>query len=89
MNINETVVIPVIMSIVQIAKGLGMPRKFSAVLAVVIGAVIGVFFVEPQSIKMGIFKGVIYGLTASGLYSGTKNTYEQVITRKANKSRKY
>ena len=88
MNINETVVIPIIMAIVELAKGIGMPKKFSAVLAVIIGALIGVFFVEPQCIKMGIFKGIVYGLTASGLYSGTKNTYEQVRTRKANKNRK-
>jgi len=78
MNISETVVVPVIISIVQLAKGLGMPKKFSAIIAVIVGAVIGVFFIEPQSIKIGIFKGIVYGLTASGLYSGTKNTYEQI-----------
>ena len=87
MNINETVVIPIIMSLVELAKGLGVPRKFSSLLAVVIGTIIGVIFVEPQSIKMGILKGIIYGLTASGLYSGAKNTYEQVKTRKTKKSK--
>lgn len=88
MNINETIVVPVIMSLVQIAKGLGMPKKFSSLLAVVIGALIGVFFMEPQSIKAGIFKGIIYGLTASGLYSGTKNTIEQVRPKKTKSTKK-
>jgi len=78
MNINETVAVPIIISIVQLAKGIGMPKKFSAIIAVIVGALIGVFFIEPQSIKIGIFKGIVYGLTASGLYSGTKNTYEQI-----------
>lgn len=87
MNINESVVIPVIMSLVELAKGLGMPKKFSSLLAVVIGTIIGVIFVEPQCMKIGIFKGIIYGLTASGLYSGAKNTYEQVKTRKTRKSK--
>ena len=78
MNINEAVIIPVIMSIVELVKGLGMPKKFSALIAVVVGALLGVFFIEPNSIRAGLLKGIVYGLTASGLYSGTKNTYEQV-----------
>lgn len=78
MNMNETVVIPVIMSIVELVKGLGFPKKFSALVAVITGALLGVFFIEPQCIRAGLFKGIVYGLTASGLYSGTKNTYEQV-----------
>lgn len=82
MHLTETVVVPIIMSIVELAKGLGLPKKFSAIIAVIIGALIGVFFVEPQSIKIGIFKGIVYGLTASGLYSGTKNTFQQVKPRK-------
>lgn len=82
MNINETVVVPIIISIVQLVKGLGMPKKFSAIVAVVVGVLIGVFFIEPQSIRIGIFKGIVYGLTASGLYSGTKNTYQQIRCNK-------
>ena len=78
MNINEAVIIPVIMSIVELIKGLGMPKKYSALAAVVVGVLMGIFFIEPGSIRSGLFKGIVYGLTASGLYSGTKNTYEQV-----------
>lgn len=85
MSLNESVVVPIIMSIVQLAKGLGMPRKFSALLAVVVGALIGVFFMDPQCIQTGIFKGIVYGLTASGLYSGTKNTFEQMKPKKSKK----
>lgn len=85
MNLNETVVIPIIMSIVEMAKGLGLPGKFSAVVAVIVGAIIGVFFVDPHSLKIGLFKGIVYGLTASGLYSGTKNTIQQVNQRKKKK----
>lgn len=77
MNLNETVVVPIIMSIVQMAKGLGMPRKFSSLVAVIVGAILGVFFVEPHCFRTGLLKGIVYGLTASGLYSGTKNTVEQ------------
>ncbi|MGI6585980.1 MAG: hypothetical protein GX301_11280 [Gracilibacteraceae bacterium] len=87
MNINETLVVAIIISLTQLAKGLGLPKKFSALAAVVIGVLIGVFFMEPQCIKAGIFKGIVYGLSASGLYSGTKNTIEQVNGRKAKKKK--
>lgn len=88
MNINEAVIIPVIMSIVELVKGLGMPKKFSALAAVVVGILMGVFFVEPNSIRSGLLKGIVYGLTASGLYSGTKNTYEQVKSNLDNGNKK-
>ena len=78
MSLNETIIIPIIMSIVEMFKGIGLPSKFSAVVAVVVGALLGVFYMEPQSIKNGLLKGIIYGLTAAGLYSGTKNTFQQV-----------
>ena len=82
MNLNETVVIPIIMSLVEMLKGVGLPSKFSAIVSVIVGALIGVFFVEPHCIKTGLFKGIVYGLSASGLYSGTKNTIQQVNQRK-------
>lgn len=78
MNMNETVIIPVIMSLVELLKGLGLPKRFSALAAVIAGAVFGLVFIDPQCARIGLFKGIIYGLTASGLYSSTKNTYQQV-----------
>lgn len=78
MNMNEAVIIPVIMSLVELLKGLGLPKKFSALAAVVAGALLGVLFIDPQCIRVGLFKGIVYGLTASGLYSSAKNTYQQV-----------
>ncbi|HQL36868.1 MAG TPA: hypothetical protein PLG67_09790 [Bacillota bacterium] len=88
MNISETLVVPIIVSLTQLAKELGMPKKFCALAAVVIGVIIGVFFLEPQCIKTGVFKGIVYGLSASGLYSGTKNTIEQVNGKNVKKKKK-
>ena len=50
MNISETLVVPIIVSLTQLAKELGLPKKFCALAAVVIGVIIGVFFLEPQCI---------------------------------------
>ncbi|HRU41739.1 MAG TPA: hypothetical protein P5021_07125 [Candidatus Diapherotrites archaeon] len=88
MNISETLVVPIIVSLTQLAKELGLPKKFCALAAVVIGVIIGVFFIEPQCIKTGVFKGIVYGLSASGLYSGTKNTIEQVNGKNVKKKKK-
>jgi L-cystine uptake protein TcyP (sodium:dicarboxylate symporter family) len=85
MQFNESIIVPIIMSIVELSKGLGIPRKFSALLSVIIGIVIGIFYLHPMDIKLGIFEGIIYGLTASGLYSGTKNTFQQFRHNKSNK----
>lgn len=82
MEFNESIVVPVLISLVQLLKGLGLPSKFSALAAVILGALMGVFYLEPRDIKTGIFKGIVYGLTASGLYSGTKNTVQQFRTNK-------
>lgn len=77
MQFSESIVVPIIMSIVELAKGLGVPKKYSAILSVIIGIAIGIFYLHPMNIKYGIFDGVVYGLTASGLYSGAKNTIQQ------------
>lgn len=85
MEFGESVVVPVIISLIELLKGLGLPAKFSALASVIIGALIGIFYLEPKDIKIGLFKGVIYGLTASGLYSGTKNTVQQLRSAGNNK----
>ena len=82
MQLSETIVIPIIIAVVELAKGLGLPKKFSAIVSVVVGILIGIFYLTPMDIKQGVLEGVIYGLTAAGLYSGAKNTYEQLRVNK-------
>ncbi|MCQ1530308.1 holin [Lutispora saccharofermentans] len=79
---NEAIIIPVIMAVIEILKGVGLPKKFGALAALVLGIVIGIFFLDQPQIKLRIFQGVIYGLSASGLYSGAKNAIEEVRMRR-------
>ncbi|MDD2480519.1 MAG: hypothetical protein WCY24_08640 [Lutispora sp.] len=79
---NEAIIIPVIMAVIEILKGLGLPKRFGALAALLLGMVIGVFYLDYPQMKIRIFRGVIYGLSAAGLYSGTKNTIEEVRTRR-------
>lgn len=79
--ISETIIIPVIIAFIELLKGLGLPKKFGALTALVLGVVIGVFYANQSDIKARILMGAVYGLSASGLYSGTKNTIEETRNR--------
>lgn len=79
---SEAIIIPVIIAMIELLKGLGLPKKFGALAALVLGAVIGVFYIDKSDIKSRILMGAIYGLSAAGLYSGTKNTIEETRSRK-------
>lgn len=63
-------IIPVILGLVQIAKTLGLPSKYSPLLAILFGACL-VGLVDPSWKEM-IIQGIIAGLASSGLWSGVK-----------------
>jgi len=78
MEIYNVAIIPLIVGIVELAKKLGLPDKFAAVLSAVLGVVIGLVYVAPNDPAKGVLIGLSMGLSASGLYSGVKNTAEGI-----------
>ena len=64
-----------IMGIAEILKGLGFNEKFIPVVNLILGLIAGVGL-NLHDIARGIFVGLAVGLSASGLYSGIKNTVE-------------
>ncbi|SHI70517.1 hypothetical protein [Lutispora thermophila] len=80
--LSEAIIIPVIIAITEVLKSLGLPRKFSALVSLIMGVIAGVFYLDHPELKMRIFQGIIYGLSAAGLYSGTKNTVQEMRSRK-------
>ncbi|GIN93293.1 hypothetical protein J22TS1_43440 [Siminovitchia terrae] len=76
LTVYDVALIPVIVGLIQLAKGLGLPTKFSPILGIILGIVAGSIFVYPNDIKGGILGGIMIGLSTTGLYSGTKNTVE-------------
>jgi L-cystine uptake protein TcyP (sodium:dicarboxylate symporter family) len=78
MEVYDVAIIPLIVGVVELLKQLGLPTKFSALVAAILGIVIGVVYVAPGDILRGILVGLSLGLAASGLYSGVKNTIEGV-----------
>lgn len=74
MEIYDIAIVPLIIGLVELLKKIGLPSDFGALVSVLIGILIGIFYVSPGDIRKGIIIGLYLGLTASGLYSGTKST---------------
>ncbi len=68
--------VPLVVGVVQLIKEAGLPSKYAGVLSVLIGIgaeflVVGTVVASP-SVGITTLLGVIVGLAASGLWSGTK-----------------
>lgn len=66
----ELLSIPAVVAVVEAVKMAGLPSKFAALVAIVVGGVFGYFMAD-------VLTGVVYGLAASGLYSGAKAVLER------------
>jgi len=71
MEITDAVIIPLILGIVEITKSFGLPAKYASILSVLLGVVL-ILLAEDIS-RASILQGILYGLSASGLYSGSKS----------------
>ncbi|MHA6250904.1 hypothetical protein [Oceanobacillus sp. CAU 1775] len=76
-EIYGVALIPLIIGLVQLIKTTGLNKKYLPFISLVFGLVGGIFFLYPGDIRAGIIVGLMLGLSASGLYSGTKNTLEK------------
>lgn len=71
-EIYDVAIIPLILAIVEFFKRCGVPIKYSPIIAVVCGILVGIFYLDAE-LKERIIVGLMLGLSATGLYSGTKN----------------
>lgn len=78
MEVYGVAIIPVIVGLIEVAKVGGLPKRFAPILAVILGILAGIVYLEPDNIKGGVLKGIAIGLASVGLYSGTRN----VISKK-------
>lgn len=76
-EIYDVVLIPLIMGIVELFKRAGVSKKFLPFIALFLGNAIGVVYITDFDWKQGILVGTMLGLSASGLYSGTKNALDK------------
>ncbi|SMO55194.1 hypothetical protein [Melghirimyces algeriensis] len=70
---DDAMLIAVITGLVELFKDVGFPKRFAPLLALACGIAAGVFYVNPGDLTAGILSGIVMGLSAVGLYSGSKN----------------
>jgi L-cystine uptake protein TcyP (sodium:dicarboxylate symporter family) len=75
-EIYDVAIIPLILGVVELFKRIGLPAKYSPLVAVALGLIVGVVYLD-ASLKERVLVGIMFGLSASGLYSGTKNIVEK------------
>jgi hypothetical protein len=75
LTFGAVAVIPIIVAVIQAIKMVGMPNKFSPIASLAVGIIVAFLLRhETQDFSQTLLAGVIYGLGASGLYSGVKTT---------------
>lgn len=77
MEYTDVLLIGVIIGLVELLKALHVPKKILPLASLIFGLIGGVFYIYPGDPKAGILVGIIMGLSASGLYSGTKSIVEK------------
>lgn len=71
-EVYDVMVVPLIMGLVAVAKRMGAPDKALPALSLAAGLVIGVTYFAQGDARQGALMGTMFGLAASGLYSGGK-----------------
>lgn len=73
MNVEmyDVALIPATMGLVEVAKSAGLPSKYAPIVSLAIGTCLGIG-TSLDNIGKGVIVGIAIGLSASGLYSGTK-----------------
>jgi len=84
-NASALVVVPIIIALVQAIKLTGwVNEKYASLVSLAVGIIIS-FISNHDSgdMSLTVLSGILYGLTASGLYSGVKSTMQaQAQTKK-------
>lgn len=77
MNIKafDVALVPATMGITEVIKSVGLPSKYAPVVSLGVGIILGVV-TSPGEALRGVLTGIAIGLSASGLYSGTKALME-------------
>lgn len=75
--------IPMMIALGKLAQIAVLPKKWTPLWNIVIGVTLSIIYVYPQDLKISIMVGLMLGLSASGLYSGVKNTAQAIKGKKA------
>lgn len=72
-EITDIAIVPLNTAIVEVIKRLGvLSDRVLPIVSLVTGIILSVLLNPTASVREMILKGIVYGLSASGLYSGQK-----------------
>lgn len=66
-----SIIVSVIIAMSEIAKNLGLNKKYIPLLNIILGSIGGIFYLN-NDFKTNLMWGLVAGLTASGLFDLTK-----------------
>ncbi len=66
------VLVPLVLGVTEVIKGVGLPSRFAPLCALILGVLGSVFLIGGEAINALILQGLIAGLSASGLWSSAK-----------------
>jgi hypothetical protein len=72
-NAYDVALVPLIIGLVAVIVPKKFKKQAAPVVSLALGIAAGILYLAPGDIKQGILVGIALGLTATGLYSGTKN----------------
>lgn len=76
-NYAGIAIIPLLIGLLEVFKRLGLNERYIPIFSVVLGIGLGISLFAEGDLATGIIQGTFIGLSAVGLYSGTKNTLEK------------
>lgn len=75
-TVLDIALVPVIIGLVEVFKTLGLTDRYAALASLLLGVVAGVVFADTGILAQDVLVGIALGLSASGLYSGSKSLVE-------------
>jgi hypothetical protein len=83
-EISGVLAVPLIVGLVQVAKGAGLSARWGAPLALVLGVGISVGTLSPEGLMAeAVIRGLALGLSACGLYSAVATQLAAALPRSA------
>lgn len=68
--------IPIIIFLVEIIVLMGLPKRLSPLITVILSISIGIVFFNTNSVYISILLGIMLASSCIGFYSGFKNIYQ-------------
>lgn len=73
---HDVSIIGIVMFLVWVGNQAGLPRKFSPLVAIILGIGFAFFYLSPGNFSRALIQGIFIASSAVGFHSGTKNMVE-------------